>query len=237
MTKAISFAGLLLITMYSATAQTKLINAKDSVSYAIGLDLAKNFNANHLDSLVNADILFYGLKDGLIKTNKFLISPDSTEQFITSYIHKIQSKQQVANLKKYESNIEKGKNFLAENKKKSGVISLPSGLQYKILKKGSGAIPKSTDMVTVNYKGTFIDGRVFDSSYDRNEPATFPVSGGIIKGWTEALQIMPVGSKWIVYIPQELAYGANEDGRIPIEPYSLLIFEIELLKISNENAH
>lgn len=119
MTKAISFAGLLLITMYSATAQTKLINAKDSVSYAIGLDLAKNFNANHLDSLVNADILFYGLKDGLIKTNKYLINPDSAEQFLTTYFQKIQSKQQAANLKKYESNIEKGKNFLAENKKKA----------------------------------------------------------------------------------------------------------------------
>lgn len=130
--------------------------------------------------------------------------------------------------KTYGANKEAGVKFLANNKSKPGVVTLPNGLQYKVVKQGTGAIPTDTTKVKVNYKGTLIDGTEFDSSYKRNEPATFVVNN-VIKGWTEALTKMPVGSKWIIYIPQDLAYGARESG--VIKPFSTLIFEVELLEI------
>jgi len=126
--------------------------------------------------------------------------------------------------------IEEGRKFLAENGKKPGVITTASGLQYEVLTAGTGETPKLTDKVTTHYKGTLINGKQFDSSYDRGEPATFPVSG-VIKGWTEALQLMKVGDKWKLYIPYDLAYGERGAGR-DIPPYSTLIFEIELLKVN-----
>jgi FKBP-type peptidyl-prolyl cis-trans isomerase len=128
-----------------------------------------------------------------------------------------------------EANKKEGDTFLATNKTKPGVVTLPDGLQYKIIKEGTGPKPTATDTVTVNYRGTLIDGKEFDSSYKRGEPATFPV-GGVIKGWTEALQLMPVGSKWELYIPSDLAYGARGAGA-DIGPNSTLIFEVELLSI------
>jgi FKBP-type peptidyl-prolyl cis-trans isomerases 1 len=130
--------------------------------------------------------------------------------------------------KTYGANKEAGIKFLANNKSKPGVVTLPNGLQYKVVKQGTGATPTDTTKVKVNYKGTLIDGTEFDSSYKRNEPATFVVNN-VIKGWTEALTKMPVGSKWIIYIPQDLAYGARESG--VIKPFSTLIFEVELLEI------
>jgi FKBP-type peptidyl-prolyl cis-trans isomerase FklB len=126
----------------------------------------------------------------------------------------------------------KGEAFLAENKKKEGVVTLPSGLQYKILKAGEGPKPTAEDSVKCNYRGTLIDGKEFDSSYKRNEPATFPVKG-VIKGWTEALQLMPVGSKWQLFIPPDLAYGERGAGEL-IQPEATLIFEVELLSIENK---
>lgn len=131
--------------------------------------------------------------------------------------------------KKYGANKTAGEKFLAENKTKSGVVTTPSGLQYKVITKGTGAIPADTCKVKVNYKGTLIDGTEFDSSYKRKEPATFRVNQ-VIKGWTEALKLMPVGSKWELYVPYELAYGSRETGG-QIKPFSTLIFEIELLSI------
>lgn len=128
----------------------------------------------------------------------------------------------------YASQIAEGDRFMAENKTVNGVVTLPSGLQYKIITEGTGAIPTAADRVTVHYKGTLLDGTVFDSSLDRGEPATFGV-GQVIKGWTEALQLMPVGSKWMLYIPYDLAYGAREQGSI--KPFSNLIFEVELIDI------
>ena len=131
--------------------------------------------------------------------------------------------------KKYADNKAAGEKFLAENKTKEGVVTTPSGLQYKIITKGTGAIPADSSKVKVNYKGTLIDGTEFDSSYKRNEPATFRANQ-VIKGWTEALTMMPVGSKWELYIPQDLAYGARETGG-QIKPFSTLIFEVELVGI------
>jgi len=130
----------------------------------------------------------------------------------------------------YTDKIEAEKKFFEENKAKEGVVTLPSGVQYKILKEGKGAKPTATDIVEVNYHGTLVDGTVFDSSVERKKPATFNVSG-VIKGWTEVLQLMPVGSKWIVYIPYDLAYGGQDRGTI--KPFSNLIFEVELLSIQN----
>ncbi|MFT3993931.1 MAG: FKBP-type peptidyl-prolyl cis-trans isomerase [Dysgonomonas sp.] len=149
--------------------------------------------------------------------------------------NKVQAAQEAARLKQeeqmkaqYTEQIEAGKKFLEENKAKEGVVTLPDGLQYKVIKEGTGAKPTSTDVVKVHYHGTLIDGTVFDSSVKRGEPATFNVSA-VIKGWTEALQLMPVGSKWIIYVPYDLAYGAQERGAIT--PFSTLIFEVELLNI------
>jgi len=130
--------------------------------------------------------------------------------------------------KEYGMNKEAGIRFLEENKEKAGVITLPSGLQYKVIKEGKGAIPTSSDFVKVHYKGTLVDGTEFDSSYSRNAPSEFGVTQ-VIKGWTEALLLMPVGSKWEVYVPQELAYGDADRGTI--KPFSALIFEVELLEI------
>lgn len=227
----IGIAALTVLFSCSSKHDVKMKTDEDKVSYAIGLDIAKNFRANKLDTLLNAEAISKGIIDGLAKEPKYLMNPDSANKFLEMYTQKLRDKQRASEMKKFEKNLEIGKKFLDENKAKPGVVALPSGLQYKIEKQGNGPKPTLNDVVVVNYKGTFIDGRVFDSSYDRKEPAKFPVGGGIIRGWTEALQQMPVGSKWTVYIPQDLAYGANEDGRIPIEPYTTLIFEIELLSI------
>jgi len=140
---------------------------------------------------------------------------------------------QVAQLKELtEKNKQEGEAFLAENKKKDAVITLPSGLQYKVIKKGAGKTPKATDTVTVNYRGTLINGTEFDSSYLRGQPASFKVNG-VIRGWTEALQLMKEGAEWQLYIPSDLAYGERGAGR-DIGPYSTLIFEVELISINDQ---
>ncbi len=154
-----------------------------------------------------------------------LMTMDSAQQFTRTKMDVIKEK---ATEKQFAENKEAGIKFLAENKGKEGIKTTPSGLQYKVLVEGKGAIPADTCKVKVNYKGTLIDGTEFDSSYDRKEPTTF-VANQVIKGWTEALTMMPVGSKWMLYIPQELAYGARNMGKI--KPYSTLIFEVELVDI------
>ena len=214
--------------------KVKLTSEEDKVSYAIGLDIAKSFRANKLDTLLNSEAIAKGVVDGLAKNPEYLINPDSAVKFLEAYTKKLREKQRSVEMKKFEKNIQIGKKFLEENKTKPGVVTTASGLQYKIEKVGNGPIPTAKDVVKLNYKGMYIDGKVFDSSYERKEPATFPVAGGLIQGFSEALQLMPVGSKWTLYIPNELAYGANEDGRIPIEPYSTLIFEVEVLSIEKQ---
>ena len=148
------------------------------------------------------------------------------QEYMNTQMEAIKEK---ATAEKYAENKAAGEKFLAENKSKEGVVTTPSGLQYKIITKGDGAIPADTSKVKVNYKGTLIDGTEFDSSYKRNEPATF-LANQVIKGWTEALTMMPVGSKWELYIPYNLAYGSRETGG-QIKPFSVLIFELELLGI------
>lgn len=148
------------------------------------------------------------------------------QEYMNTQMEAIKEK---ATAEKYAENKAAGEKFLAENKGKEGVVTTPSGLQYKIITKGNGAIPADTSKVKVNYKGTLIDGTEFDSSYKRNEPATF-LANQVIKGWTEALTMMPVGSKWELYIPYDLAYGSRETGG-QIKPFSALIFEVELLGI------
>lgn len=154
------------------------------------------------------------------------MTKEEAQTFMQTQMDAVKSK---ALEKKYADNKAAGEKFLAENKTKEGVVTTPSGLQYKVITKGTGAIPADTSKVKVNYKGTLIDGTEFDSSYKRKEPATFRANQ-VIKGWTEALTMMPVGSKWELYIPQDLAYGARETGG-QIKPFSTLIFEVELVGI------
>jgi FKBP-type peptidyl-prolyl cis-trans isomerase FklB len=189
---------------------------KDKASYAIGMNIGKSIHKDAVD--IDLSILMRGMKDA-IGGGKTLLTDDEARAALTAL--------QADMVKKMQ---QKGESFLAENKSKEGVVTLPSGLQYKILKEGTGPKPTAADTVVCNYKGTLIDNTEFDSSYKRGQPATFPVSG-VIKGWTEALQLMPVGSKWQLFIPQELGYGARGGPGGAIAPYSALIFEVELLSI------
>ena len=175
---------------------------------------------------LNTVMFLHGFRDGIANKNEILpISEDSLQQLVQKqmqYYHQEKMERQ------YGENRRSGEEFLAKNKKADGVFTTASGLQYKVLTMGDGEIPTTTQRVKVNYEGRLLDGTVFDSSYKRNQPATFGCNQ-VIKGWTEALTMMPVGSKWELYIPQELAYGDRESGQIP--PYSMLIFTVELLSI------
>lgn len=174
---------------------------------------------------ISRENLLAGFLAGVTKKTN-VMDMAKAQAFMNTQMEAIKEK---ANAAKYADNKAAGEKFLAENKGKEGVVTTPSGLQYKILTKGTGAIPADTSKVKVNYKGTLIDGTEFDSSYKRNEPATFRANQ-VIKGWTEALTMMPVGSKWELYIPYDLAYGSKETGG-QIKPFSTLVFEVELLDI------
>lgn len=208
-------------------------NEKDKVSYALGMNIASSLGANlkrqNVD--VNTDVLLQALKDGLTG-GKTLMTEEEAQNTLRQFMAELQQKQEAKMKEAADANKKEGDAFLAANKSKPGVVTLPSGLQYKIIKEGTGPKPAATDSVVCNYRGTLINGKEFDSSYKRGEPATFPVSG-VIKGWTEALQLMPVGSKWELYIPPDLAYGARGAGA-DIGPNSTLIFEIELLSIQGK---
>ena len=199
---------------------------KDKISYALGMSLGANLHRQSVD--VDTAIIQRGLKDALAGGNTTLTEDEARTaltQLTAEVRKKVEEKMKMAG----EANKREGNEFLAANKAKDGVVTLPSGLQYKILTEGTGPKPAATDSVSCNYRGTLINGTEFDSSYKRGQPATFPVNG-VIKGWTEALQLMPVGSKWQLFIPSELAYG--ERGPSPeIGPNSTLIFDVELLSI------
>jgi len=204
-------------------------NQKDKVSYIIGMDIGTNLKKQAID--INPDILFKGLKDGL-SGNKPLLAEKEMQDTIAAFQKEMKTKQEEMMKKIGEMNKKEGETFLAGNKKKEGVVTLPSGLQYKVMKQGSGKKPKSTDTVTTHYKGTLIDGTEFDSSYRRGQPVSFPVNG-VIAGWTEALQLMEEGAKWQLFIPSPLAYG--EKGAGPqIGPNATLIFEVELISIQEK---
>ncbi len=203
----------------------ELKTKKDKVSYAIGMDMGNNLKKNELE--IDPDILARAIKD-ILSGGKPLMTDQEAKETLMALQKDLQAKQQEKNKALGEKNKKEGGAFLAQNKKKEGVKTLPSGLQYKVITEGKGKPPKASDTVTVNYAGKLIDGTEFDSSYKRGQPATFPV-GGVIKGWTEALQLMKEGSKWQIVIPSDLAYG--EQGRPGIPPNSVLIFEVELISI------
>ena len=198
-----------------------LITELDSVSYSLGVNIGENIKKQFEN--INLDNFEAGIKDVLEKELETKISDNQAQAIINSYFSKKQKKES-------ESMIEEGANYLQENAKKEGVTTLPSGLQYEVINDGTGPMPSIEDNVTTHYHGTLIDGTVFDSSVERGEPASFPV-GGVIKGWTEALQLMSVGSKWKLYVPYDLAYGERGAGA-QIGPYSTLIFEVELISIN-----
>jgi len=192
----------------------------DKVSYALGLSIGNNFQNSGIKDL-NAEDFLQGLKDVLNEV-KPAIDYDEAKQIINDYFVKLQAE-------KLDNNKKAGEEFLGINKHKAGVTVLPSGLQYEVLVKGTGAMPKANDKVKCHYHGTLINGTVFDSSVQRGQPAVFGVSQ-VIPGWVEALQLMPVGSKWRLFIPSDLAYGERGAGEA-IEPNSTLIFDVELLDI------
>ena len=206
----------------------------DSVSYAIGFDLGKNLKQQDVD--LNADIVAQAIKDAK-DSSIHVMSDEQIKSVMMSFQKVVMAKQEEKNKALGEKNKADGAKFLAENKAKPGVVALPSGLQYKVITMGTGPKPKENQMVVLNYRGTLIDGTEFDNSYKRGEPAMFPVKG-IIKGFTEALQLMPIGSKWQLFIPADLGYGERAAGP-QIAPYATLIFEVELLdaKEMPKDAH
>src|SRR5580698_4126023 len=198
----------------------------DKFSYALGMSLGANLRKQSI--AVNEDLLARGLKDGL-GGGKTLLTEEEARAVMTAAQAEIRKQQQEKAQQLGEANKKDGAAFLAANKAAAGVVTLPSGLQYKVIQAGTGPKPAATDTVTVNYRGTLLNGTEFDSSYKRGQPATFAVTG-VIKGWTEALQLMPVGSKWQLFIPPDLAYGERGAGA-DITPNSTLIFEVELMSI------
>jgi FKBP-type peptidyl-prolyl cis-trans isomerase FklB len=203
-----------------------LSDDKARVSYAIGLNIGHNFKQQNLD--VDSDLVGRAIRD-VMAGNPELMTEAEVKATLTAFQNEFRAKQQARMAQLAITNKADGEAFLATNKNQPGVITLADGLQYLVLTNGSGATPAATDKVTVNYRGTLLDGTEFDSSYKRGEPASFPV-GGVIPGWTEALQKMSVGSKWKLFIPAGLAYG--EKGQRGIPPNSLLIFEVELISIA-----
>lgn len=198
----------------------------DQVSYSIGHQIGGDFKRQGID--LNPDLLVKGIQDAM-KGTKPLMTEQEMRKTLVDLKKKIVAAQREETKKAAEKNLAEGKKFLEANAKKKGVKTLPSGLQYKVIKEGSGNSPKKTDTVTVNYKGTLIDGTEFDSSYKRGKPATFRVDG-VIAGWTEGLQLMKPGAKWQLFIPSDLAYGERGAGA-RIGPNSTLIFEVELVSV------
>lgn len=219
------------VSAVSAEDKKVLQSQKDRISYSIGVNVGNNLKMQSID--VDPDVVVQGIKDVLSRSKLLMTEKEVTDTLITLQKELI-AKQAEERKKAAEKNKLEGEKFLEENKKKEGIVTLPSGLQYKIIKEGTGKTPKITDMVVVNYKGTLINGNEFDSSYKRGEPSTFPVSA-VIPGWTEALQLMKEGSIWQIFIPSSLAYGERGAGNV-IGPNEVLIFEVELLSVKEENG-
>jgi len=205
--------------------KVELKDEKDKVSYSIGYQIGGDFKGKGVE--LNPALLVKGIQDSIAGT-----APIMTPEEMSNTIFELRKKITAADIeqrrKTAEKNLSEGKKFMEENAKKEGVKTLPSGLQYKVIKEGSGAMPKATDTITAHYRGTTIDGAEFDSSYSRGEPAAFQLNM-TIKGWIEALQLMKEGAKWQIFIPPDLAYGEQELGRI--QANSTLIFEVELISV------
>jgi FKBP-type peptidyl-prolyl cis-trans isomerase FklB len=208
---------------------TELPDQISKVSYGIGMNLGRQWRQQEVP--INVDILMKGLKDAM-EGRTTLMTDEEMQSTLTSYQTQHRARMEEKRKQQGQQNLADGEKFLAENKAKAGVVTLPSGLQYKIINEGQGDSPTAHDQVTVNYRGTLIDGTEFDSSFKRGTPATFGVSG-VIKGWTEALLLMKPGSKWELYIPSALAYGERGSGP-QIGPNSTLIFEVELISVKKQ---
>jgi FKBP-type peptidyl-prolyl cis-trans isomerase len=215
----------------TATPNPNFKSDKERQSYAVGMNIGESLHRQPVE--LDMDSLVRGLKESMAG-GKTLLTDEEAKAALTELGQQVRAKQEEKVKQAAETNKKEGEAFLAANKTKEGVVTTPSGLQYKILKAGTGPKPTASDKVSVNYKGTLINGTEFDSSYKRGQPATFPV-GQVIKGWTEALQLMPVGSKWQLFIPADLAYGDRGAGS-DIGPGSTLIFEVELLSIEGKEA-
>jgi FKBP-type peptidyl-prolyl cis-trans isomerase len=216
-------------TTHHTTTTTKplvLTTDKDKQSYAIGLNVGQSLHRDGI--VVDPKIVARGIQDALAG-GKLLLTDDQVKTVLTELGKQVRQEQEAKRQAAAETNKKEGAAFLAANATKPGVVTLPSGLQYKILTTGTGPKPTADDRVVCNYRGTLLDNTEFDSSYKRGQPATFPVTG-VIKGWTEALQLMPVGSKWQLFIPADLAYG--ERGQATIAPNAVLVFELEVLAIA-----
>ena len=207
----------------SAGQPLSMKNTLDSASYAFGLGTASNMKQGGITSL-NYDLLIQGFKDAFLGKTP-LIDKQKAEIAINNLVSGITKS-------KYSVQLAEAKTFLDNNKKQPGIMVTPSGLQYQVLTKGTGISPKTTDTVLVHYKGSLLSGKQFDSSYDRNEPISFPVNG-VIPGWTEGLQLMQAGAKYKFFIPYQLAYGERGAGN-DIPPFSTLVFEVELLKVNGK---
>lgn len=208
----------------SKTKNMKLKSEKDSVSYSLGVNIASNLKQQGFDD-IDVNVLADAFRD-VYNDKELKISTQDGNMFLNQYMMGKQKQ-------KGETNLKKGQEFLEKNKKEEGIVELPSGLQYKVLKEGTGPKPTTSDRVKVHYTGKLLDGKVFDSSVERGEPATFGLSQ-VIPGWTEGLQQMPVGSKYRFFIPSKLAYGERGAGK-DIGPNETLIFDVELLSIEDEN--
>lgn len=225
------FAAVLVTALFVSGCSEKEIGSGDlktqidSVSYAIGLDMGKNFKAQSID--IQSDVFLAGLKDGLEDT-VYLLNDEEIQSVLMNFQMQMMEKRQKEMQEAGDNNKKEADTFFEENKTKEGIVTTESGLQYKVIEEGSGKTPGDADTVVVHYKGTLLDGTVFDSSYDREAPATFPV-GGVIAGWTEGLKLMKEGGKYELYIPSDLAYGPNGQGMIG--PNQALVFEVELIEV------
>lgn len=217
----------ILLTAFNVEGGTVLKTDKDKLSYALGMDIGGSLKSQSID--IDPDKFAKGVKD-MVEGNKALLNNEEFQATMTKFQQKMVAKQADQVKVIAEKNKAEGEAFLAENRKKEGVLTTPSGLQYIVLNEGSGDSPKATDTVSVHYKGMLINGTEFDSSYSRNQPASFPVNG-VIPGWTEALQLMKPGAKWKIFLPSDIAYGARGAGQ-QIGPNAALIFEVELLSIN-----
>ncbi|MBO4614896.1 MAG: FKBP-type peptidyl-prolyl cis-trans isomerase [Bacteroidales bacterium] len=222
-----AIASMAMVSCNNESAKVELKNFDDSLSYAIGMRLHDIYMGDGLNKDTDSAIVKAAFSDMVGGTA--ILTEEQEEQVIMQFFTKKQEEQQKEQAKQFEETKNAGESFLAENAKRPEVKTTESGLQYEVITEGKGNKPAATDVVKVHYKGTLIDGTVFDSSYDRGEPAEFPLNG-VIKGWTEGLQLMSVGSKYKLYIPYQLGYGERGAGGT-IQPYSALIFDVELLEI------
>ncbi len=223
---AAAVMGLMMTTAMAATDATSLSTDTDKLSYSIGADLGKNFKTQGID--INPTALAKGMQDGM-GTAPLALTEQQMKDVLNKFQKDLMAKRTSEFNKKADDNKTKGETFLADNKSKPGIVVLPSGLQYKVIENGTGTKPGKADTVTVEYTGRLINGTVFDSTDKSGKPATFQVSQ-VIPGWTEALQLMPAGSTWEVYVPSNLAYGPRSVGG-PIGPNEALIFKIHLISV------